>query len=67
MGAGALKHRDTHLVKAIWLVNSGESANQAGPAHSKLLCPVEGNKVPVMHMNNMLGKIVLVIPALNKG
>jgi len=43
------------------------STNQAGPALSKLPHPVEGDKVPVEHMRNMLGKTVWVSPALGKG
>ncbi|GAB0207918.1 hypothetical protein GRJ2_003257500 [Grus japonensis] len=67
MGGGTLKHWDTHLAKATWLVNTRGSANQAGPAQSKLPCPVEGDKVPVVRMKNMLGKTVWVIPASGKG
>ncbi|GAB0206855.1 hypothetical protein GRJ2_003151100 [Grus japonensis] len=67
MGGGTLKHLDTHLAKATWLVNTLGSANRAGPAQSKLPRPVEGDKVPVVCMKNMLGKTVWVIPASGKG
>ncbi|GAB0205331.1 hypothetical protein GRJ2_002998700 [Grus japonensis] len=67
MGGGTLKHWDTHLAKATWLVNTRGSANRAGPAQSKLPRPVEGDKVPVVRMKNMLGKTVWVIPASDKG
>ncbi|GAB0183648.1 hypothetical protein GRJ2_000830100 [Grus japonensis] len=67
MGGGTLKHWDTHLAKATWLVNTRGSANRAGPAQSKLPRPVEGDKVPVVRMKNMLGKTVWVIPASGKG
>ncbi|GAB0179346.1 hypothetical protein GRJ2_000399900 [Grus japonensis] len=67
MGGGTLKHWDTHLAKATWLVNTRGSANRAGPAQSKLPCPVEGDKVPVVRMKNMLGKTVWVISASGKG
>lgn len=38
-----------------------------GPAQSKLLHTVEGDKVPVVHIKNMLVKTVWVIPASGKG
>ncbi|GAB0205179.1 hypothetical protein GRJ2_002983500 [Grus japonensis] len=67
MGGGTLKHWDTHLAKATWLVNTRGSANRAGPAQSKFPHPVEGDKVPVVRMKNMLGKTVWVIPTSGKG
>ncbi|KAK4824750.1 hypothetical protein QYF61_018222, partial [Mycteria americana] len=67
LGAGMFKHWDTHLAKATWLVNTRGSANQADLAQSKLLRIVEGDKVPVVHIKNMLGKKVWVTPALGKG
>ncbi|GAB0176080.1 hypothetical protein GRJ2_000073200 [Grus japonensis] len=67
MGVGTLKHWDTHLAKATWLVNTRGSANQAGLAQSKFPRPVEGDKVPVVRMKNMLGKTVWVISASGKG
>ncbi|KAK4832710.1 hypothetical protein QYF61_025171 [Mycteria americana] len=63
MGDGMFKHWDTHLAKATWLVNTRGSANRAGPAQSKLLRTVEGDKVPVVHIKNMLGKTIWVTPA----
>ncbi|KAK4819224.1 hypothetical protein QYF61_027054 [Mycteria americana] len=67
MGGGTSKHWDTHLAKATWLVSTRGSANRAGPAQSKLLRTVKGDKVPVVHIKSMLGKTVWVIPALGKG
>jgi len=67
MGGGTFKHWDTHLTKATWLVNTRGSSNQIGPAQSKLLHTVEGDKVLIVHMKNMLGKTVWVIPATGKG
>ncbi|GAB0209850.1 hypothetical protein GRJ2_003450700 [Grus japonensis] len=67
MGGGTLKHWDTHLAKATWLVNTRGSTNRAGPAQSKFPRPVEGDKVPAVRMKNMLGKTVWVIPASGKG
>ncbi|XP_062465642.1 insertion element IS476 uncharacterized 39.2 kDa protein-like [Pezoporus occidentalis] len=67
MGVGTFKHRDTHLPKATWLVNTRGSANRAGPAQSELLHTVKGDKVPVVHIKNLLGKTVWVIPASGKG
>ncbi|GAB0210139.1 hypothetical protein GRJ2_003479700 [Grus japonensis] len=67
MGGGTLKHWDTHLAKATWFVNTRGSANRAGPAQSKFRPTVEGDKVPVVRMKNMLGKTVWVIPASGKG
>jgi len=63
MGDGTFKNWDTHLAKATWLVNTRGSTNRAGPAQSKPQRPVEGDKVPLVHMRNMLGKTVwLVLP-----
>ena len=67
MGGGTFKHWDTHLPKATWLVNTRGSANRAGPAQSELFHTVEGDKVPVVHIKNLLGKTVWVIPASGKG
>jgi len=67
MGNGNFKNWDTHLAKATWLVNTRGSTNRAGPALSKPQRPVEGDKVPEVHMQNMLGKTVWVSPASGKG
>jgi len=67
MGGGTFKNWDIHLAKATWLVNTRGSTNRAGPAQSKPQRPVEGDKVPVVHMQNMLGKTVWVSPASGKG
>ncbi|KAK4807126.1 hypothetical protein QYF61_018467 [Mycteria americana] len=67
MGGGTFKHWDTHLAKATWLVNTRGSVHRVGPAQSKLLCTVEGDKVPEVHIKNMLGKTVWVTPASGKG
>ncbi|XP_008938599.1 PREDICTED: decaprenyl-diphosphate synthase subunit 1 [Merops nubicus] len=66
-GRGVFKHWDTNLAKDTWLVNTRGSTNQAGPAQSKLLCAVERDNVPIMHMKNVLGKMVWVNPASGKG
>ena len=67
MGARTLKHWDTHLAKATWLVNTQGSANHAGPVQSNLLHTVKGDKVLVVHIKNMLSKTIWVIPASSKG
>jgi len=66
LGAGTFKHWDTHLAKPTWLVNTRGSTNRASLAQQKLPCPVEGDKVPVVHMQNTLGKTVWVSPASAK-
>lgn len=58
-------HWDTHLPKATWLVNTRGSANRAVPTHSKLVCTVEGDKVHVAYIKNILGKTVWVIHNLS--
>ena len=63
MGGGTV----IHLAKATWSVSTRGSANQAGPAQSNLLRTVEGDKVPVVYVKNMLGKTVWVSPASGKG
>jgi len=67
MGAGTFKHWDTHLAEATLLVNTGGSGSRLGPAQSKALCTVEGDKVPVVCIRNLLGKVVWVIPSSGKG
>ncbi|XP_074717912.1 uncharacterized protein LOC141940628 [Strix uralensis] len=67
MGGGTFKHWDTHLTKATWLVNTRGSANRAGPAQSKLPRVVDGDRVPVVRMRDLLGKMVWVSPAPGKG
>ncbi|XP_064902006.1 uncharacterized protein LOC135577289 [Columba livia] len=67
LGGGTFKNRDSHLAKATWLVNTRGSTNRARPAQSEILRTVEGDKVPVVHMKNMLGKAVWVTPASGKG
>jgi len=67
MEGGTFKNWDTHLAKATWFVNTRGSINRAGSTHSKPQHPVEGDKVPVVHMRNILGKTVWVSPASGKG
>jgi len=67
MGDGTFKNCNTHLAKTTRLVNTRRSSNQCGPAQSKRQLPVEGDKVPVVHMQKMLGKTVWVSPASGKG
>lgn len=57
----------THLAKVTCLVNSWGSASWADPAQSNLQPTGEGDKVPVVHIKNMLGKTVRFILALGKG
>ena len=66
MGDGTFKNWDSHLAKATWLVNTRGSTNRAGPAQSKPQCPVEGDKVPIVHIWNVLGKTVWISPASGK-
>lgn len=47
-------------------VNYSGSANWAGPAQLKVLCTVEEEKDPVVHIKDMVGKIVWVVPASDK-
>ena len=67
MGGGTFINWDTHLAKATWLVNTRGFTHRAGTAQSESQCPVEGDKVPVVHMQNMLGKTVWFRPASGKG
>lgn len=50
---------NTHFAKATWLVNTRESASQAGPAQSKLLCCIEGDRFPVAQ--DIPGKTVCLL------
>ena len=65
MGGGTFKHWEKHLAEATWLVNTRGSINRDGPA--SFLHTVKGDKVPVIHVKNMLGKAVWVLPASGKG
>jgi len=67
LGGGTCKHCDTYIAKTSWVVNTRRYTTQAGPASSKLPHPVEGDTVPLVHVNNMLGKPVWVSPATAKG
>jgi len=67
MGDGTFKNWDTHLAKATWPVNTRGSTNRASNTQPKSQCPVEGDKVPIVHMWNMMGKTVWVRPASGKG
>ena len=49
---------EKHLAEATWLVNTQGSINQDGPAQSRSLHTVEGDKVPVVHVKSILGKAV---------
>lgn len=41
--------------------------DQAGLAQSKFLHTMEGHKIPVVHIKNMLWETACIIPALGKG
>lgn len=66
IGGGTFKHWDLHFVEAIWLVHTRGSSNRAPPVQLKLPHTVEGDKVPVVHMRNMLGKTVCLSPTSSK-
>jgi len=65
MGGGTFKHWEMHLAEATWLVNTRGAINCDGPSSS--LHTVKGDKVPVVHVKNMLGKVVWVFPASGMG
>ncbi|KAJ7407376.1 hypothetical protein BTVI_63414 [Pitangus sulphuratus] len=67
LGGGTFKDWDQHLAKATWLVNTRGSVNQVGPAQSKSLHIVDGDKVPVIHLRGVLGKGVWINPAPSQG
>ncbi|KAK4807039.1 LOW QUALITY PROTEIN: hypothetical protein QYF61_018380 [Mycteria americana] len=56
LGNGAWKHWDINLAEATWLVNTRGSDNRPGPAQTKPLYTVGGDKVPVVHIGKWLGK-----------
>ena len=67
MGDGTFKHWEKHLAETTWLVSSQGSVSCDGPAQSSSLHTVKRDKVPVVHLKNMLGKTVWVLPASGKG
>jgi len=67
IGGGTFKHWEKHLAEATWLVNTQGAVNRDGPAQSSSLHTVEGHKVPVVHIKNMLGKAAWVFPDSRKG
>ena len=62
LGNGAWKHWDINLAEATWLVNTRGSANWPGPVQTKPLPTAEGDKVPILHIRNWLGKTAWVTP-----
>lgn len=64
MRAGTFKHWYTELAKVFWFVITWWSAD---PGQSKLLHTIEGDKVPMVHIRNILGTTVWVIPVSGKG
>ncbi|RMC20012.1 hypothetical protein DUI87_00858 [Hirundo rustica rustica] len=63
LGGGTFKNWEINLAKATWLVNTRGSTNQVGPAQSEPLRTRDGDKVPVVHMRRMLGKLFgLILP-----
>lgn len=66
MHLGTFKGWDTHLAKATWFICTRGSDNQAGQAKSEFLCNVKGDKIPVVHIKNMLEETVCIIPASGK-
>ena len=62
----AFKNWEKHLAEATWLVNTQGSINQDGPAQSRSLHTVEGDKVPVVHVKSILGKAVWSFQFLEK-
>ena len=58
MGGGTFKHWVKHLAEATWLVNTRGSINWDVPAQYNSLQTVEGDKIHVVHVKNMLGKAV---------
>ena len=65
MGDGTFKHWEKHLAEATWMDNTRGSINCVGPSSS--LHTVKGDRVPVVHVKNMLGKAVWFFPAFGKG
>jgi len=55
------------LANATRSVNIRGSTNRAGPAQSKPFHAVEADKVPAVHLRNMLGRTIWVSPASGKG
>ncbi|KAF4794331.1 uncharacterized protein K02A2.6-like protein [Turdus rufiventris] len=66
LGGGTFKNWKTNLAKTTWIVNTQGSVNRAGPAQSGPLHTVDGDKVPVVHMNSILGKTVWISPTSGK-
>ena len=67
IGGGIFKHWEKHLEEATWLINTRGSVSRDGPTQSSSLHIVKGDKIPVVHVKNMLGKAVWVFPASGKG
>lgn len=67
VGGGTFKHWDTHLAKGTSLVNTRAFASQAGLAQTRLLCTAERDRIPEVHIKNMLRKTIWGVFALVKG
>lgn len=67
LGNRAWKHWEANVAEATWLVNTRRSANRAGPAQTKPLHTVGGDKVPVLHTGKWLRRSVWHSPPMGKG
>ena len=65
MGGGTFKHWKKHFTEATWLDSTRGSINRDGPA--SYLHTVKGDKVPTVHVKDMLGKAIWFFPASGKG
>ena len=65
VGGGTFTNWEKHLAEATWLANTRGSVSQDGPTQSSSLHT--GDKVLVVHVKNMLGKAVWVLPVSEKG
>ena len=55
------------MAEVTWLVSIQGSISHDGPVQSSSLHTVEGDKVPVVLVKSMLGKVVWVLPASGEG
>ena len=65
VGGRTFKRWQKHLAEATWMVNTQGSINRDGPASS--IHAVKEDKVLAVHVKNVLGKAVWVLPASGKG
>lgn len=66
-GNEAWKQCNANLAEATWILNTRGTPNHPAPPKTSPLQIFGGDKVPVLHIGNWLGKPVWISPPMGKG